>query len=99
VISSLSKALSSSFETQKIVVTTWYILCSWRLIREFVCNLVMATKLHPRCLILYLNEDIGNVYKVEYGLKEAISVTSNKRCLTEIEAIALNISQITPQNT
>jgi hypothetical protein len=55
----------------------------------------MATKPHPRSIILYLHEDIGNFYKVESGLKEAISVTSNKRRLTEFEAITLKISKIT----
>jgi hypothetical protein len=62
------------------------------LIREFIRNLVTATKPHPRSLILYLHGDTGNFYKVESGQK---SVTSNKRWLTEFEAINLKISQIT----
>jgi hypothetical protein len=65
------------------------------LIREIVRNLLMATKPHPRSLILYLREDIGNFYKVEPGLKEAIAATSNKRWLTEIEATTLKIFHIT----
>ena len=65
------------------------------LIREFVCNLVMATKPHPRSLILYLHEDIGNFYKVEADLKEALAARSAKRWLTEFEAMTLKIFQIT----
>jgi len=65
------------------------------LIRKFVCNLVIATKPHPRSLILYLHEDIGNFYKVEPGLKEAIAMTSNERWLTEFEAMTLKIFQVT----
>jgi hypothetical protein len=63
------------------------------LIREFVRNLVMATKPHPRSLILYPREDIGKFYKAQPGLKEVLAVTSNKRRLTEFE-ITLKIFQI-----
>jgi hypothetical protein len=65
------------------------------LIREFVSNLVMAMKLHPRSLILYLHEDIGKFYKVESDLKEAVDATSNKQWLTEFEAMTLHVFQIT----
>ena len=65
------------------------------LIREFVCNLVMATKPHPRSLILYLHEDIANFYKVEPGLIEAIAATGTERWLTEFEAMTLKIFEIT----
>ena len=65
------------------------------LIREFVCNLVMATKPHPRNRILYPHEDIGKFYKVEPGLKEVIAATNSKRWLTELEAMILKTFQIT----
>jgi len=65
------------------------------LIREFVFNIVMATKPHPRSLILYLHEDIGNFYKVGACLREATAARSTKRWLTEFEGMALKIFQIT----